>query len=126
MKNWNFIRLAAFDEIDVEFRLDDDYELSYFFKLGTMQNYCTRPKPHILLINSYEPSKKWNLTQEMVFTKYGMINTQFFVQEQSRAKKYYTQVVLSWADPLTQAYTPAQSFEKIALSLQLNRFLRVF
>ena len=99
MKNWNFIRLAAFDEIDVEFQLDDDYELSYFFKLGTMQNYCTRPKPHILLINSYESSKKWNLTQEMVFTKYGMINTQFFVQEQSRAKKYYTQVVLSWADP---------------------------
>ena len=98
MKNWNFIRLAAFDEIDVEFRLNDDYEFSYFFKLGTMQNYCTRPKPHILLIKSYEPSKKWNLTQEMVFTKYGMINTQSFVQGNSKAKKYYTQVVLSKTD----------------------------
>ena len=98
MKNWNFIRLAAFDEIDVEFRLDEPYEFRYAFKTGKMQNYCTRPKPHILLVQSYEPSQKWNLTQEMVFTKYGMINTQFFVQGNSRAKKYYTQVVLSKTD----------------------------
>ena len=90
--------LAAFDEIDVEFRLDEPYEFRYFFKSGKMQNYCTRPKPHILLVQSYEPSKKWNLTQEMVFTKYGMINTQSFVQGNSKAKKYYTQVVLSKTD----------------------------
>ena len=91
--------LAAFDEMNVEFRLDEPYELTYLFNSGKMINHCTRPKPHILLVKSYEPSQKWNLTQEMVFTKYGMINTQFFVQGNSRAKKFYTKVVLSKMAP---------------------------
>ena len=66
--------------IDVTFKLDEEYTFSYFFNQGLMHNRCSRPKPNVLFIDSFEPKKLWNLTSEMVFTKYGMINTQTIVQ----------------------------------------------
>ena len=84
---------AAFEKIDVTFRLNEEYHFSYFFNQGLMHNICTRPKSNVLYIQSYEPSKMWNLTSEMVFTKYGMINIQTFVQDKLTATKYYTKVL---------------------------------
>jgi len=85
---------TAFEVIDVTFKLEEEYTFSYFFNQGLMHNRCTRPKPNVLFVNSFEPSKMWNLTSEMVFTKYGMINTQTIVQEQISATKFYTKVVV--------------------------------
>ena len=83
-----------------------------------MQNYCTRPKPHILLIKSHEPSKKWNLTSEMVFTKYGMINTQYFVQDQLKATKYYTKVMKYDKQPTDIGQLVSQGWADLADGLQ--------
>ena len=102
----------------MEFRLNEDYEFSYFFNQGVMQNYCTRPQPHILLIKSYEPSKKWNLTSQMVFTKYGMINTQYFVQDQLRATKYYTKVMKYDKQPTDIGQLVSQGWADLADGLQ--------
>ena len=56
---------------------------------GVMHNTMVRPKPNVLFFSAWEPVKLWNLTSEMVFTKYGMINTRRFVNENVTAKKYY-------------------------------------
>ena len=56
---------------------------------GFMHTVMSRPEPKTLFFNSREPEKEWDLTSELVFTKYGMINTRVFVNDNITAKKYY-------------------------------------
>ena len=72
---------------------------------GVMHNTMVRPKPNVLFFSAWEPVKLWNLTSEMVFTKYGMINTRRFVNENVTAKKYYQVNQL-----VTQLFWPFKQF----------------
>ena len=72
-----------------------------------MLNRCSRPKPNVLFINSYEPTKMWNLTSEMVFTQYGMVNTQTIqdVGDQISATKFHTKVTIFDGEEVQHATT---------------------
>ena len=76
--------------MDVTFSLGQEYQLSTFLNQIVMHNRCTQPRPDTLFFHSYEPTKKWNITTEMVFSELGMVAHQTFLDDHISAKKFYT------------------------------------
>ena len=81
---------SAFETMDVTFSLGQEYQLSTFLNQIVMHNRCIQPKPNTLFFHSYEPTKKWNITTEMVFSELGMVAHQTFLDDHISAKKFYT------------------------------------
>lgn len=83
---------SAFETIDTTFTLGEEYQTNYFLNQVVMLHTCSQPKPNILFFDSYEVAKNWNVTTEMVFSKFGMISKQTFVNDGISTKKFYTKI----------------------------------
>lgn len=108
--------ITAFDNKQLVFEEGKEVIFPWGRGRGFMHTVMSRPEPKTLFFNSREPEKEWDLTSELVFTKYGMINTRVFVNDNITAKKYYKRmgVELDASNPdMSTLMPPEESVIKI-------------
>jgi len=80
---------TAFSTNVIEFEIGKEFELPWGRNQGVMHSTCEKTGPNTWFFHSQELEKGWNVTSELKFFDFGIVNTRTFLNSNITCKKYY-------------------------------------
>merc|ERR1719322_1852293 len=80
---------TGFSEQTIEFEMGQEFEMTWGRDKGIMHSTCRQTGPNTWLFESQERVKGWNISSELAFYDFGIVNTRHFHNANITCKKYF-------------------------------------